>query len=126
MFRLRLRDRVAGACGGDRPGGGGDVPDAEARRPAGDHRQKRGAGRAPGDAAVGEVISPRGTGEAAAPRLPPGLQPLHFLLGRCGAGRTVHRVDGGEVELRLFSCRMQPGNGICRLQSYSARPVGRM
>src|ERR1017187_8133322 len=53
------------------------------------------------DAGMGAVVHARGTGTPAGAPLPPGDQPVHFLLGRRGAGRAVPGVAGGEVTVAL-------------------------
>ena len=59
LVRWRLRHRIAGARGGDRCGGAGDVPGPEAGRPPRDHRQERRAFRQAENAGMGEVVPPR-------------------------------------------------------------------
>src|ERR1039458_5999898 len=55
------------------------------------------------DAGMGAVVHARGTGTPAGAPLPPGDQPVHFLLGRRGAGRAVPGLAGGEVTALLRS-----------------------
>ena len=63
-----------------------------------DHRQERRALGPAGNSRMGEMVHAQGTGAPAAAALPRGLEPVHLVLGRCGAGRAVPGVAGGEVE----------------------------
>src|ERR1041385_7596833 len=58
------------------------------------HRQERRAVGQAEHARVGEMVHPRRVGAAAATPLPGSEQPLHFLLGRCGARRLI---SGGRI-----------------------------
>src|SRR5258708_3756790 len=52
---------------------------------------------------MGALVRPQGTGAAAGAELPGSAQPVHFVLGRRGAGRHVHRVACREVRASASS-----------------------
>ena len=51
----------------------------------------------PGNSGMGEMVHPQRTGATAAPPLPPGVEPVHLLLGRRRARRPVSGLAGGEI-----------------------------
>jgi SAM-dependent methyltransferase len=62
-----------------------------------DHRQECGALGAFGNARVGTLVHTQRAGADAQPALPERGEPVYLLLGRCGTGRAVSGLAGGEV-----------------------------
>src|ERR1700722_4586987 len=54
---------------------------------------------------MGALVRPQATRAPARALLPRGPQPVHFVLGRCGAGRHVPRLAGGQV-VTCQSCKV--------------------